>query len=303
MRKKIKSGAGGVLIFAGFLAFIAFIGLMGELEDCETGISWAECWAFLDSSIVHLGLVSSGALVAASLLTIWTSEVLEQRALRNTVRRLLALEPQRSWSEWPLPAPESFVLLQGVDSAKGDAFKMGLLQLVAMGVLTTEGQDTALVRGPAGVTSPAGSNGPATTLAASETGASPVAGPAEGPSTINLPPAVTGSLAPIFGLWVAASESLASSEPVVTKWQPRPLSPPQEELQPSVVTNWQPRPLSPPQEDAAYSGQATSHETQTSSALGAVLNRGWAPSGGPDGPGRQGAHEIDKRSRRDQGRY
>jgi hypothetical protein len=106
---------------------------------------------------------------------------LERRADRKTVQRLLTLEPRRSWSEWALPAPESYALLRGVTNVKGDAFKLGLLQLTAMGVLEPEGSDapegaggdTALRRGPAPVDAVAGSLMPIYRLWAAPTGDKP----------------------------------------------------------------------------------------------------------------------------------
>ncbi len=100
----------------------------------------------------------------------------ERRADRKTVERLLALEPRTSWSEWALPAPESCALLRGVKHGKGDAFKLGVIQLIAMDVLEPEGGggDTTLRRGPA---------------------------PAE---------ALVGSLSPIYRLWAASTEGQAA---------------------------------------------------------------------------------------------
>jgi hypothetical protein len=105
-------------------------------------------------------------------------DALQRRAARKTVERLLALQPLRSWSEWALPAPESYALLLGVTHVKSDAFKLGLLQLIAMDVLAPEGGqapeggrgDTALRRGPA---------------------------PGD---------ALAGSLIPIYRLWAASAE-------------------------------------------------------------------------------------------------
>ncbi len=105
-------------------------------------------------------------------------EALERRATRKTVERLLALEPRRSWREWALPAPESYVLLRGVTKVKGDAFKLGLLQMIAMGVLAPDGSET-----------PEGGDGE-TTLR-------------RGPAPAD---ALAGSLVPIFRLWAASAE-------------------------------------------------------------------------------------------------
>ncbi|MBI4329345.1 MAG: hypothetical protein HY685_05735, partial [Chloroflexi bacterium] len=89
----------------------------------------------------------------------------ERRAAKNVVERLLALQPPRSWNEWTLPAPESYTLLRGGYYLRSDAFELGLLQLIAMGVLAPGGEeapeggggDTPLRRGPAAAHALAGS--------------------------------------------------------------------------------------------------------------------------------------------------
>ena len=104
---------------------------------------------------------------------------LEQRAARKTVERLLALEPQRSWSDWALPAAESYALLRGVTNVKSDAFKLGLLQMIAMGVLASDGGEA-----------PDGGGGNTTLKRV----------PAPGD-------ALAGSLVPIHRLWVASTKT------------------------------------------------------------------------------------------------
>lgn len=114
-------------------------------------------------------------------------DALERRATRKTVERLLALEPRSSWRDWDLPAPESYALLRGGTRVKSDAFKLGLLQLIAMGVLAPDGGeppkggggDTTLRRGPA---------------------------PADG---------IAGSLIPIHRLWAASAEDQVEEHQVV----------------------------------------------------------------------------------------
>ena len=80
---------------------------------------------------------------------------IERRAARRTVERLIALEPASFISGWALPAPESYALLTGARNLKSDAFKLGLMQLIVMGVLAQDGSgapesggDTTLRRGP-----------------------------------------------------------------------------------------------------------------------------------------------------------
>jgi hypothetical protein len=105
---------------------------------------------------------------------------LERRADRITVRRLLALDPPRSWGMWALPAPESYVLFRGEQRESEDAFKLGLLQLVAAGVLrpvkdldpSRRGRVTFLERASVSTE------------------------------------ALAGSLAPIYDLWALPSETL-----------------------------------------------------------------------------------------------
>lgn len=89
---------------------------------------------------------------------------LERRATRKTLERILALEPRSSSRDWAMPAPESYALLRGVTNVRSDAFKLGLLQLIAMGVLAPDGGeapesggDTILRRGPAPADALAGS--------------------------------------------------------------------------------------------------------------------------------------------------
>ena len=80
----------------------------------------------------------------------------ELRSARKTVKRLLALEPGTFSTDWALPAPESYALISGVTKAKRDAPKLGLLQLIAMGVLA-RGPFQTLRRGPTSADTLAGS--------------------------------------------------------------------------------------------------------------------------------------------------
>ena len=82
---------------------------------------------------------------------------LEQRAYRKTVERLMALERASSWREWTLPAPESYALFAGVTKIESDAFKLGLMQLIAMGALSADGDGTTLERGQTPIDARAGS--------------------------------------------------------------------------------------------------------------------------------------------------
>ena len=90
---------------------------------------------------------------------------LERRAYRKTVERLITLQAGSSWHDWTLPAPESYALFAGVTKVESDAFKLVLLQMIAMGVLVPDAGeapeggegDTALKRGPAPADALAGS--------------------------------------------------------------------------------------------------------------------------------------------------
>jgi MFS family permease len=129
---------GALIGIAGPLVGLALVlGVVYVIENFE---SWG--WKVL---------AVAGGVVAFLVLLGVLLEALERRTTRKTVERLLALEPRRSWSEWALPAPESYVLLRGGTNVKSDAFKLGLLQMIAMGVLATDGSegDTTLRRGPA----------------------------------------------------------------------------------------------------------------------------------------------------------
>ena len=86
-------------------------------------------------------------------------DALERRAYRETVQRLIALERASSCKEWTLPAPESYVLFAGVSDIESDAFTLGLMQLVAMGALSPDGDSTILKRGQTPVDAHAGSLG------------------------------------------------------------------------------------------------------------------------------------------------
>ena len=90
--------------------------------------------------VYYAGLALIGLCVISYLIVL---DALERRAYRKTVERLLALEPRRSLSEWTLPAPESDALLRGVTQAKSDAFKLGLLQLIAMSVLSPDSSEAS----------------------------------------------------------------------------------------------------------------------------------------------------------------
>ena len=119
---------------------------------------------FLREGIVTplLGTGAFWALIAA--LGVLGS-ALERRAYKRTVQRLIALEAGSSWHDWTLPAPESYALFAGVTKVENDAFKLGLLQMIAGGVLVPAGGgapeggggDTALKRGPAAADTLAGS--------------------------------------------------------------------------------------------------------------------------------------------------
>ncbi len=131
-----------------------------------------------ESFFVCLGLVVS-ALVVLGLYNA-VRGVTEWNRNKRMLRRLLAREPGWPGGDWTLPAPEAAMLLHGVRRASRDAFKLGLLQLVAAGVLKPEekrgdskggsDRETILSRGPRGME------------------------------------AVTGSLVPLFALWAASSQ-------------------------------------------------------------------------------------------------
>lgn len=64
---------------------------------------------------------------------------LEWWAIRKILRRLLSLDNLHSSRKWSLPAPESYMLLRGIGrSSNRDAFKLGLLQLMAIHVVIPE---------------------------------------------------------------------------------------------------------------------------------------------------------------------
>ena len=62
-------------------------------------------------------------------------EAAERRGERQTIKRLLARQSPSFWRKWDLPAPESWALYKGLDKIKDDAFRLGLLQLLAERVL------------------------------------------------------------------------------------------------------------------------------------------------------------------------
>jgi hypothetical protein len=66
---------------------------------------------------------------------------LDRRAARDTVLRLLDRTPMTSWTEWQLPAAESFALLFGQKSLSTAGPTLAMLQLVAMDVLEPDGSD------------------------------------------------------------------------------------------------------------------------------------------------------------------
>ncbi len=82
---------------------------------------------------------------------------LERRRYRKAVERLITLDRASSWKEWTLPAPESYALFAGVTKIESDAFKLGLMQLIAMGALSPDGDGTTLKRGQTPVDARAGS--------------------------------------------------------------------------------------------------------------------------------------------------
>ena len=126
--------------------------------------------------VMYLG--SFGMLLLSAILCEIVRSAVERRAYRRIVERLLALEPVRSRGEWVLPAPESYALLRGVARVKSDAFKLGLIQLIAMDVLAPDGSEVPEIRGGD------------TTLG-------------RGPAPAD---ALVGSLVPIHRLWAASLE-------------------------------------------------------------------------------------------------
>jgi hypothetical protein len=115
--------------------------------------------------VVYFGGFALIGLCVASYFIV--QDALERRATRKTVERLLALEPRSSWREWALPAPESYALLRGVTKVKSDAFKLGLLQLVAAGVLEPVDNDASSAGGRSSETILRLGPAPADTLAGS----------------------------------------------------------------------------------------------------------------------------------------
>jgi hypothetical protein len=63
---------------------------------------------------------------------------LNRLAARKTVQSLLSLPPTSLKPKWRLPAPESYILFNGIDNTKDQPFKAGILQLLADQVLTLE---------------------------------------------------------------------------------------------------------------------------------------------------------------------
>ncbi len=94
--------------------------------------------------------IAVGGLAATLILFNVLSDTLERRAARRRLQHLLSLDTLSSSRAWTLPAPESYALLRGVSGAGSDAFKLGLLELIADGVLEPAGVgQTALRRGSA----------------------------------------------------------------------------------------------------------------------------------------------------------
>ena len=124
----------------------------------STAVPWIKTFGG-KSFVVYVGMVVAGLAVVG--LHSVVRRALEWRADRRMVRRLLAQEPGWSRRDWTLAAPESYMLLQGIRRASRDGFKLGLLQLVAAGVLRpykTCGEIILSVnRGPAPVEAVTGS--------------------------------------------------------------------------------------------------------------------------------------------------
>jgi hypothetical protein len=85
-------------------------------------------------------------------------EAVMRWVIRKIVHRLLTTKQLSTWQYWHLPAPESYILLRGFKIAKKDAFKLGIMHLMAAKVFSPEyvkaakpghGWETMLLRGPA----------------------------------------------------------------------------------------------------------------------------------------------------------
>ena len=118
---------------------------------------------FITELLIYIGGYTLLLLLFGLVLAL--KSAVERRAWRRGVQRLLLLDTLASSREWSLPAPESYALFRGVEKVKSDGFKLGLLQLIAMGVMEPEGSeapeagggDTALMPGPAPACSLSGS--------------------------------------------------------------------------------------------------------------------------------------------------
>lgn len=165
-----SGGAAGMEQVGGVLFGLAL--LIGFVLNLVTTV-----YPKLTTQLGIFGVVVIGLFVAGLALLALHSWA-QRRADRGTVRRLLALEPRKSWSQWALPAPESYMLLRGVGGASGDAFKLGLLQLIGTGVLRPHDEDPSK-----------GGRGRETVLR-------------RGPVSMG----TTGSLASIYNLWVASPD-------------------------------------------------------------------------------------------------
>jgi len=67
-----------------------------------------------------------------------TPKILEPTCFRSITQSLMKLDSKPVAGHWNWPAPESFALLCGEDNTRKDAFKIGLLHLIAIKVFIPE---------------------------------------------------------------------------------------------------------------------------------------------------------------------
>jgi hypothetical protein len=74
-------------------------------------------------------------------LIVMTAAAIDWRIRRNDrqlLDQLMGASPRRTPFDWELPAPESYLILRGMGAGAKDAFKIGLLQLIADGVFVAQ---------------------------------------------------------------------------------------------------------------------------------------------------------------------
>src|SRR5574341_139065 len=130
MRRQVEV-ATAWMVYAGAMFFLNFV-------DACADVGLERAWRGASGSPMAIAFWIWLTLLTLAGLYLSSAAVLDRLALRRTISDILAAEPSLGSASLSLPAPESYLLLLGLRVSNGDAFKLGLLQLITTGVLAAQ---------------------------------------------------------------------------------------------------------------------------------------------------------------------